>query len=573
MSICLQKLLLNDILNCLYLLGGIAMKFIFKLIKKLLTIIISLAFVAALVLCCISGPMSDKGQGISWFGTPKIPFSAGVYPVDSASLTMVLQPGETELLKDFTMLTSVDFCGSTNYDEIIAWSEANPQVQVKYDIALPTGAVVSPDLASLDLSGLDSVTIEKTAAMFKYLPELKSVELGIASDAASVLPAETVAAVRAALPDGEISYAFSLLGQTLSMDADSVDLSSMKAEDVSSTAALLSCLSNITYVNLGSADTNPIAWSDFAILKEACPNAEFDYSFSIYGKAVNTKTEELDFSYTELPDKGAALREALPFMPKCTFVNMDSCGISNEEMGALQAEFPDKKIVWRVWFGNCYSVRTDATKILASKPSVGGVLDDSINDVLKYCTSMKHIDLGHNEAITDISFVSYMPDLETLVIAMNPLTDISPLANCHKIDYLELNSTAFSDLSPLSELQSLRHLNIANCPNITDISPLYGLKDLERLWIGAATPVPAEQVALMKENAPNIVIDTTTVDPTQGGWRYADLNYEGWVVYAQTGYFQYEYHPRYELLREQFGYGSLDYSFYYKDPTYKGPQL
>lgn len=549
------------------------MKFIFRLIKKLLTIIISLAFVAALVLCCISGPMSEKGYGTSWFGTPRVGFASGIYPVDSTSLTMVLQPGETELLKDFTMLTNVDFCGSTNYDEIIAWSEANPQVQVKYDIALPTGAVVSPDITSLDLSSFDSATIEKTAAMFKYLPKLESVELGVASDAASVLPAETVSAVRNALPNGEISYAFSLLGQTLTTDSDSVDLSSIKPEEVASTAALLSCLPNITNVNLGSADTNPIAWSDFASLQEACPNAEFDYSFSIYGKAVSTKTEELDFSYTELADKGAALREALPFMPKCTFVNMDSCGISNEEMAALQAEFPDKKIVWRIWFGTCYSVRTDATKILASKPSVGGQLDNSINDVLKYCTSMKHIDLGHNEAISDISFVSYMPDLETLVIAMNPLADISPLANCKKIDYLELNSTYISDLSPLAELDSLRHLNIGNCRNVTDISPLYGLKDLERLWIGATTPVPADQVATMKEKAPNIVIDTTTVDPTQGGWRYADLNYDGWVAYAKTGFFTFEYHPRYELLREQFGYASLDYSFYYKDPTYKGPQL
>ena len=544
-----------------------------KLIKKFFVIIISFAFVACLVLCCISGPMSENGQGLSWFGTPQVAFSAGVYPVDSTSLTMVLQPGETELLKDFTMLSSVDFRGSTNYDEIIAWSKANPQVQVQYDIVLPTGKVVDPGITALDFTGLDAATIEATAKMFKYLPELNSIELGVAADAESVLPAETVNALREALPEAEISYAFSLLGQELSMDTDSVDLSSIKVEEVAATAAMLSCLPNISYINLGSADSNPVAWSDFAVLKEACPNAEFDYSFTLYGQSVSTDTEELDFSYTELSDKGATLREALPFMPKCSFVNMDSCGISNEEMGALQAEFPDKKIVWRIWFGNCYSVRTDATKILASKPSVGGVLDDSINDVLKYCTSMKHIDLGHNEAITDISFVRYMPDLETLVIAMNPLTDLSPLADCHKIDYLELNSTSISDLSPLANSQSLRHLNIANCPNVTDISPLYGLTELERLWIGSSTPVPADQVATMKEIAPDIVIDTTSADPTQGGWRYADLNYDGWVSFAQTGYFTYDYHPRYALLREQFGYDSLDYSFYYKDPTYKGPQL
>lgn len=543
-----------------------------KYIKRIFVTVISLAFVAFLMLCCMSGPVSENGQGMSFFGVPKISFSAGVYPADSTSLTFILQPGETELLKDFTMLTYADFRGSTNYDEIIAWGKANPQVELKYDIRLPTGQVVEPNVSSLDLSGIDSDMLIALSEYVKYLPELKTVELGIAKDASAVLSSDALSAIKTALPDGTISYAFFLMGQELSTDAEFVDLTGIKSEDVSSTAALLSCISSMKQVELGSADSTPISWADFSVLKDACPNAEFNYSFTLYGQSVSTATEEMDFSYTELPDKGQALREALPFMPKCTFVNMDSCGISNEEMGALQAEFPDKKIVWRVWFGNCYSVRTDATKILASKPSVGGVLDNSINDVLKYCTSIKYIDLGHNENISDISFVNYMPDLEVMVIAMNPLVDISPLANCPKLEYLELNSTQVVDLSPLANSQSLRHINIANCP-ISDISPLYGLTELERLWIGCDTPVPAEQVATMKEKAPNIVIDTTTSDPTQGGWRYADLNYEGWVVFAQTGYFLYEYHPRYELLREQFGYDTLDYSFYYKDPTYKGPGL
>lgn len=542
-----------------------------KIIKRFFVAVISLAFIAFLMLCCLSGPLAENGMGTSWIGTPKVAFSSGVYPVDSTSLTLTLQPGETELLKDFTMLESVDFRGSTNYDEIISWSKSNPQVDVKYDVKLPTGNVVDQHITSLDLSTVDSSTLIEVAKYAQYLPELKSIDLGVKTDAASALSGEALSAIKTAVPEGEISYAFSLMGQELTMDAESVDLTGIKSEEVSSAAALLACLPKLSNVELGSADSTPITWADLTALQSACPNAEFAYSFKLYGQDVSTATEELDFSYTELPDKGAALKEALPFMPKCSFVNMDSCGISNEEMGELQAAFPDKKIVWRIWFGNCYSVRTDATKILASKPSVGGALDDSINDVLKYCTSMKHIDLGHNGGITDISFVSYMPELETLVIAMNPLEDISPLANCPKIDYLELNSTSVSDLSPLANSQSLRHINIGNCP-VSDISPLFGLTELERLWIGCDTPVPADQVATMKEKAPNITIDTTTADPTQGGWRYADLNYEGWVVYSQTGYFLYEYHPRYELLREQFGYDSLDYSFYYKDPTYRGPE-
>ena len=48
-----------------------------------------------------------------------------------------------------------------------------------------------------------------------------------------------------ALPNGEVSYAFFLMGQELSMGAESVDLSGIKSEDVASASALLSCIPTI----------------------------------------------------------------------------------------------------------------------------------------------------------------------------------------------------------------------------------------------------------------------------------------------------------------------------------------
>ena len=291
------------------------------------------------------------------------------------------------------------------------------------------------------------------------------------------------------------------------------------------------------------------------------------------GKTVNLKDEELDFSYTELPDKGAALRQVLPYMRNCRFVNMDSCGIANEDMAALQADFPDTKIVWRVFFGRTYTLRTDAEKVLASKPSIGGALCNEDLEVLKYCTDLKYVDLGHNLDLTSMEFASYLPKLEVLVIAMNYISDISPLANCPNLEYLELNSTQVSDLSPLSGLTNLRHLNIGNCTNVSDISPLYGLTELERLWIGCINPVPPEQVAEMQKRAPDCEINTETHDPTSGGWRVTGYTELSLMLYAETGWLQEVLHPRYELLRKQFGYVEQDYSFYYNDPTYLGPAL
>ncbi len=154
--------------------------------------------------------------------------------------------------------------------------------------------------------------------------------------------------------------------------------------------ALLPLLGRIEQIDLNGAS---LSWEDIGRLAEACPEAVLDYSFELYGKTVNLKDTELDFSYMALSDQGAALRQALPYMKNCSFVNMDSCGISNGDMAALQAEFPDTKIVWRVFFGSTYTLRTDAEKVLAS---VGGTLYNEDLEVLKYCTELKYVDLGHN---------------------------------------------------------------------------------------------------------------------------------------------------------------------------------
>ena len=102
-------------------------------------------------------------------------------------------------------------------------------------------------------------------------------------------------------------------------------------------------------------------------------------------------------------------------MNHCTYLDMDGTDVANEELGKLRELFPETKIVWRVWFGTNYSVRTDAERILASKPTVGGMIYDP--SPLQYCTEIKYLDLGHNDEMVDLSFTMYMPKLEVLIIA------------------------------------------------------------------------------------------------------------------------------------------------------------
>lgn len=506
----------------------------------------------------LSGPYHEADASIApLFGSMKVQLSSGVYPVDSTELTAALHSGDTAMLGHFTSLRTADFSGSTCIDEIISWSAENPQVDLRYSVSLPDGRSVSNSETSLDLSGLSHADVQTAAEALTHLPKLQNVQLGQVGRSDSALNLSDLGLLRAALPEAELDFSLSLLGQEIFPGDEAVDLSSLTHEETDDAIAVLSCLGKLKSVTLGAESSTQGAptWEDIALIAAACPDASIDYSFSIYGKEFNLKDTALDLRGIKVKDKGAAVRKVLPCMNLCTVLDMDSTGVSDKDMDELRKTFPDVTVIWRVWFGENYSVRTNAERILASKPTVGGMISDA--SVLKYCTEIKYLDLGHNDELFDLSFISSMPKLEVLIIAMTAITDISPLESCTELDYLELNSTKVSDISVLSKLPKLKHLNIGDCPKIKDISPLLSSTALERLWIGRNTPVPAAQVSTLKSKLPSCNINTTTNDPHGEAWRYTRYDPDEPKYYWVA---------RYELIREQLGYNYQEYSFYWLDP-------
>ena len=153
-----------------------------------------------------------------------------------------------------------------------------------------------------------------------------------------------------------------------------------------------------------------------------------------------------------------------------------------------------------------------------------------------------------------------MPNLETLIIALSDVSDLRPLANCPHLTYAELQTSALNDLRPLSGLTELKYLNICYNFSITDITPLYSLTQLKRLWIGCLDPVPAEQVARMKELAPDCQINTEDLDPTREEWRWDGVYDNGALKPSEA----------YEKLRVDMQYDNAPYSYAYirNDPLY-----
>lgn len=487
------------------------------------------------------------------FGSVKVELGGRLLSASTENVTAKIGRRDLEQLTYLTRLKSADFRGSDCYQEIAEWAQAHPEVAVVYSVPLPNGQNVDSNTPELDLTWLSSADTPAVLDALVYLPNIRVLRFGEVGG--EQLKIQDMQAIRAILPEAEFHFSAVIGGKVFDGEATELDLRDARPEDVQALAVVLSCMNRLQNVELGSEDTGSIPWEGIALLKATRPDVQFHYSFTLYGRTVDLDTEKLDYRGIKIRDNGDALYKVLSCMNHCTFVDMDSTGVSYESLDQLQKIFPQTRIVWRVWFGENYSVRTDVERILASKPTVGGMIDDA--SVLKYCTDVKYLDLGHNDDLADLSFAAYMPKLEVCIIAMTAITDISPLRSCPNLEYVELNSTKIADLSPLENANGLHHLNIAACPNIKDITPLYGLTELERLWIGCDTPVPADQAKRMKELVPGCNVNTTTDDPHGDAWRFTAYDPEEPKYY---------WVPRYELLREQMGYNYQEYSFYWLDP-------
>ena len=485
-----------------------------------------------------------------------IELSSGSWPYDTVSLTANVTPEDLLLLDSLPDLQSADFSGSECYDEIMAWAASHPNIKTAYTVSLPNGQVVAHDAKNLDLSNMDSSALDASTPLLSYLASLE--EICLPKD----LQLAQLQAIAELFPSAELDFTVNVSGTSLSSKATSLDLSK---ENPASIKAILPWLSYISLetIDLGNESANRgLSWDDILALHEQTPATVLNYSFKLYDKDFTLTDKEMVLRRIPIDDEGALAKKITACMSNLEYLDMDWCGVSNEAMAEIRDALPNTNVVWRIWFGTGYTVRTDVERILASNPGIGGELTPENASALKYCTKVKYLDLGHNSYLGDISFVSYMPDLEVGVFALGNWADASPLADCPKLEYLEIQNSALNDLSGLAELKNLKHLNIAYCFALTDLSPIFGLTQLERLWIGCLTPIDPKQVDEFKALAPNCKVNTTTVDPTEEGWRYLGSDQFGVMLLD----------PRYDLLRDQFCYslGRDAYAYIGNDPYYYG---
>ncbi len=305
---------------------------------------------------------------------------------------------------------------------------------------------------------------------------------------------------------------YAVYGNVVSEDDTFLDLSDCVIDE--NLTEKLNTLPNIKTVKM--YNTN-LTYSKKIELQKQFPNIVFQWPVEILDQTADSTIEELDLSRKTITDI-EEFKKSLYLLTHLKKLDMSYTNLTNEQLGELRTEFPNIKITWVIHMSK-WSLRTDAVafSVLVYTYDYRRMTTQDIQ-VLKYCTDLQALDLGH-QAIEDITVIGdYLPNLRVLILADNKIKDISPLAKLKHLHYLELFMNDITDSSPLASCKELVDLNISFNYRFCDISGILNLPKLERLWL-ISDRISGESYNLIRKTYPNVKLVTTGIGSTNSGWR------------------------------------------------------
>ena len=336
---------------------------------------------------------------------------------------------------------------------------------------------------------------------------------------------ETQDALRSARPEVTFRCDTQILDRVWPWDTKTLSLAgrSLTEADLEALRDGLSLLGSVTTVDLTGCGLGTDTLRAFA---EGLDGIAVAYTVPLYGKDFSSLDEEIDLSGTPVDDGASGLEAALPLFPRLKKVVMCDCGPDSEEMDALNKKYEDIRFVWAVHF-SIWTVRTDATNFICNRTYNKASLYSWQCRELRWCTDLIALDLGHKN-ITELDFLYDLPHLQYLILAEDPVRDLTPIGSLKELKWLEIFWTKAEDLSPLAECTALRDLNISYVYAGADNSfnALSRMTWLERLWC-CGSNMKGYGVEKLREALPGCEIFYEVYgEPTGGTWRYHPHYYE-----------------------------------------------
>ena len=407
----------------------------------------------------------------------RIPIGNERYESDSESIRLAaFEEDEAEKFLYFDSLRTADGRSCTCYEAILAAQRLLPECEFLYNVELG-GELYAQDSVSVTVNGTRTSFAELDERL-QWLPALESVSIPYCA-----LNAGEQETLTEKYPSVRFTWPVVVAGKTFSSD-DTV----LSFADSTLTAAGLREIRDYLprFFELQTVDLTGCTLTDEQVLSlcaDCGPDIDVIWDFTLFERKISAMDTEIDLSGIEMTDS-AALEALLPHMHHLEKVILCDCGLSDEQMAALNEKYEPVRFVWTLHISDYYHIRTDAVGFIGTGEQYGYFTAETIQR-LRYCEDMEALDLGSRINFScDLAFLTGMPKLRFLLLGEAKITDITPIGELHELEYLELNYTEVKDLSPLANCKKLLDLNVAfnsQADPKENFSLLSGMTQLERL--------------------------------------------------------------------------------------------
>ena len=434
-----------------------------------------------------------------------IPVQGAYYSLDTRELHVNQLTGEDmDALKYLTALELVDVGTWDDCSGILALRQRYPDCEVSGQVRV-AGEWWDLDAVSMALENADAGELLEKLTLFE---NLESVLL-----TGEVPDQEALRQLQQAYPEVFILWKLETMGMTLETDMEELDLSGAAPDSVEELESLLFYFPRLKQVKLNSYC---LPQEELVALAARYPDIQFVFDL-IFGDCIlPTDAQEIDISNTPL-ESTADVEEIMPCFRNLEKIIMCNCGISNEEMDALNRKYEDIRFVWSVELAGM-TFRTDSVYFTPNKYGIS-CDNENIYD-LRYCTDMVCVDIGHHVKVTNCEWVRYMPELKYLIIAETGISDLSPLEGHENLIYLELFLSKVKDYSILTTCQKLEDLNL--CYTQGNPEPIGEMTWLKRLWWSGSWAGRK----YLADKLPDTEAEYLSLSSTGRGWREGQNYYD-----------------------------------------------
>ena len=467
-----------------------------------------------------------------------VPLDSMRFDSDSTSIVYPdIAIKNASLLKYLPELRTIDASGNQDYNALQELAKQYPQYLFKWEVCLGDQTWTNDTKCiTVNMNPIDKNLAESAFSGFLDLQyvDLTNTDISI----------ESVSAWEKQFPEIGFRYHILLADLTIDSDTQSLVLRDMDSISMADLETVIPRLSLLKSVDLRGCNL-PI--QDKKTLQLEYPQLEFLWTIEVLpGIQANSTDQEIILSNNTVTDLND-LTEKLALLPGLKIVEMCSCGLSDDQMQSLREQFPEKKFIWLIRVGE-WELRTDvrAFSMANVKDFPGGQLvgdeywrysrftADSLSS-LKYCTDLIALDIGHASNVLDLFSLAGLNKLQYLIVAMTKAQDIEVVRDMPDLVFLEIFSMPISDLSPLLACKKLEYLNCGNC-NFNSIDTLVQLTTLKRLWL-INSDLKDEQIAELRAALPNTIIKTGGDHPTDNGWRSGSEGYHTMQELFHLGHF------------------------------------